>query len=264
METDELFETIPAFESYELKHKSERELFDVVLTAGETWTDAQRELVASAYELGAWLHVDDRHRGQPYTYHFLRNAARAVAYLEVTDPDLLIAIILHDSVEDRSPEIVELGVANKLLQQPTKAQLEDTATMQSTANSLLGTVYGEKAATIIAGMTNAPSSGSETLTYEEKIDRYVTKVTKEIINPDVWIAKFVDWIDNGVGVLYSDLSPDSERIAHFRYKYGRLIEPLEQRYRQDDIQARLSPSAKAYVEHVFRRAEERLLPTPST
>lgn len=263
METDELFETRPAFESYELKEKSAQELFEVILTAGETWTNAQRELVASAYGLGAWLHVDDRHRGQPYTYHFLRNAARAAAYLDVTDPDVLIAIILHDSVEDHALEIVKLGVANKLLQQPTNAQLEDKAIMQSTANSLLGTVYGEKAATIIAGMTNAPSSGSETLTYEEKIGGYVAKVTKEIVNPDVWVAKLVDWIDNGVGVLYSDLPPDSDRIAHFRYKYGRLIEPLEQRYRQDDIQAMLGPSAKAYVEHVFMRAEERLQPLPS-
>lgn len=87
-------------EEFGLKNLTEEQLFDNILEAGARWTDDKRAMVVGAYELAQCLHIDDKHKNMPYTYHLLRNGNRAMLYLHVNDPDVVAAILLHDSVED--------------------------------------------------------------------------------------------------------------------------------------------------------------------
>ncbi len=75
---------------------------------------------------------------------------------------------------------------------------------------------------------------------------------------DGWIVKFVDWLDNGVGIIHSDEPLGSEQKLHFSRKYGMILPTLEARYRLPDIQAILDPAAKAYIEHQLKLGKERL------
>jgi hypothetical protein len=72
------------------------------------------------------------------------------------------------------------------------------------------------------------------------------------------VIKFVDWEDNGLGIVYSDETESAEKMQHFSRKYGMVQPILEARFYQDDIQALLDPTAKAYVKHQFALGKERL------
>jgi (p)ppGpp synthase/HD superfamily hydrolase len=85
-----------------LKHKTEGELFQSLLEAGTDWSEEERGMVIAAYNLARLFHQDDEHRNLPYTYHLLRNANRVTGYLHINDPEIIAAVILHDSVEEPS------------------------------------------------------------------------------------------------------------------------------------------------------------------
>jgi hypothetical protein len=52
------------------------------------------------------LHADDRYKGLPYASHLLRTAIRLRRDYDVTDAEVLSAMLLRDSVEDHADELV--------------------------------------------------------------------------------------------------------------------------------------------------------------
>jgi hypothetical protein len=75
---------------------------------------------------------------------------------------------------------------------------------------------------------------------------------------EVWADKFVDWVDNGVGINHGDQA-DPFRLRHFGRKYGLALPVYEDRFNQPDIQALLDDDAKTYVRECFRLGRERLI-----
>jgi len=83
-----------------------------IFTAWPTWPAAERELqgilepdalvrTAQAYSAAEQWHGDQlRPTGAPYTEHLLEALEALVSGAGVTDPDLLAAVLLHDTVED--------------------------------------------------------------------------------------------------------------------------------------------------------------------
>jgi (p)ppGpp synthase/HD superfamily hydrolase len=66
---------------------------------------ADRARLEEALALAADLHAEDRRVREPYLNHLLRVAIRIICYYRVRDVDVLVAALLHDSVEDH-PELL--------------------------------------------------------------------------------------------------------------------------------------------------------------
>jgi hypothetical protein len=259
--TDQYPSPQPAVEAEELglKNLSEEQLFQNILSVGSEWTLAERDLVVTSYELVSVLHKDDRHRDQPYIYHLLRNANRATGYLHITDPEIITAIILHDSVEDHPDEIIQIsrfGNNGFLDEMPT---LQDDLAKQEQALTYIESAFSPRVAQIVGGMTNPPHPKDKEYSYEARLQQYWDHVAEAIEDASVWVGKIVDWGDNGLGIVHSDFSVEPSREPHFMRKYGSLVHILEARYYRPDIQAMLDPLAKANIERMFLLARERLL-----
>ena len=67
--------------------------------------EADRERLGLALDLAARLHAADRRQREPYLNHLLRVAIRISCYYRVSDPDVIGAALLHDSVEDHAAEL---------------------------------------------------------------------------------------------------------------------------------------------------------------
>ncbi len=241
-------------EEHGLKELSESALLEYVLASGAAWTDDEYDMVVAAYELGSTLHAEDQHRDDPYVYHLLRNAARAVGYLHVTDPDTIAAIILHDSVEDHPDELIAIS-------SPQTSQLpgmNEAVHKQQLALEGVAAAFNPRVAEIVGGLTNPPYQPGEKPDYEERLRRYVAHVGTATEDPMVWVGKLVDWADNGLGIVHSDFTDDPARKTHFMRKYGAVAEVLQARFYREDLQATLGPTAKTNVERMFALAEERL------
>lgn len=103
---------------------------------------------ADAVALTVDLHIDqeDRKDGSPYVEHTLEVALTAVQVLEITEPDALIASLLHDSVEDQAPKLAAMrGGASGYVRQEAFEEL--------------GRRFGSRVKTLVAHLTNPDWSG---------------------------------------------------------------------------------------------------------
>jgi (p)ppGpp synthase/HD superfamily hydrolase len=148
-----------------------------------------------------------------YIEHPLRNAERLLRY-GVRNADLIIAAILHDTVEDGYVEMCELQGLSR-----HEASL-------SKAVEYIADQFGVAVAAIVLGLTNAPAPKGSTKSEERGL--YAEHVRKSITNnPLVWLGKFVDWVDNAAG-LHHNVAPGNEAmIQHLALKYEPLVEIFE-------------------------------------
>lgn len=236
----------PEVRELNIKDKTYEELVDDIMEVARDWSEEDQRTLTSALDLVYELHADDTHKEKPYVYHLLRSAVRAARYLEVKDPKVIVAILLHDSVEDHAKEIT--GV-------PENLQVGSQA-LQEGAFFVLAEDFSPTTSDYVRRVTNPPHESSPK-EYDAKLAAYAEKVSGAITPVEGWVIKFCDWVDNGLGVIHgNDASP--ERIAHFQRKYGMVLPVLEDRYQQPDIQGYLSENAKVYVESQFARGRERL------
>jgi hypothetical protein len=243
-------------EEHNLKGFSEEELFGRILESGHEWTEEERQRVTDAYELGKMLHKDDVYRNKPYVYHLLRNANRIISYFHVTDPDVIIGALLHDSVEDHPREILQWYASEEDDELDIPAS---EAELQEAALARLEMSFSPRSAEIVRGMTNPPAPEGVQLTYGEKMRQYLEHIEIFVRDVGVWLNKLSDWGDNGLGIVHSDFQPGSSRRVHYRIKYGNVLPILKRRFLEPDIQETLDPVAKANVMRMFTLAEQRLL-----
>ena len=71
----------------------------------ETWPEEDQRRLNKALELAARLHAADRREREPYINHLLRVAIRIMSHYGVHDPNVVIAALLHDAVEDHADEL---------------------------------------------------------------------------------------------------------------------------------------------------------------
>ena len=173
-------------------------------------------------------HAVEAHRGQtrqvsggspvPYIVHPLRNTARLLTF-GVTDLDVLIATLLHDTVEDvPGPLVIALTGGS------------DVSPLDA-----LRTTYGFEVAGIVEAVTN-PGEHS-LLPRPERNVAYVAHVTGEV-RADVRVAlvKTTDVLDNagGLTALVSVNAPMAKRLAA---KYRPLIDVLAEILDGNDVAA---------------------------
>lgn len=244
-----------------LKHKSEVELWDDLIDGSAQWPEQQQAQLWLAYDLARIAHIDDRHKDVPYVNHLLRVANRVRFYLETDNPNIVIAALLHDVVEDHP---IGVGSGNytpdaipERLSSSTDVKEMTPRAQQYTALRKIELFFSAEVSEIVSAVTNVPAVEAPS-NYEEKLSAYAEKVRTSIQLTEAWFVKFSDWCDNGVGINYGAESRSAERDAHFRRKYGMVLPILEQRFYEEDIQMMLSEPAKAYVRHQFQLGRERL------
>src|ERR1700691_5996349 len=71
--------------------------------------DSDRAFLERALDLASRLHAADRRDREPYVNHLLRVAIRIMSHYGVRDPDVVVAALLHDAVEDHPAEIAAAG-----------------------------------------------------------------------------------------------------------------------------------------------------------
>ncbi|MEV0943405.1 HD domain-containing protein [Micromonospora wenchangensis] len=192
---------------------------------------ADRDRLTEALDLAAELHRDDRRSREPYLNHLLRVAIRMTHHYQVRDPDVIVAGLLHDAVEDHPGELAGAGAAD-----PTAAAL-----------AALADRFGARVARLVAAVTN-PVYDPERDPHVQYREHVAASLDRE---PWARVIKVSDFTDNGVGVVYA-VGP---KVARSAAKYRPLVPVYRELIARPD-----TPLSAPVKRHIFAQldlAEER-------
>lgn len=251
LSTQELLSTLQDF----LKNDSSAEL-----------TIENRKKIAEAINLMIVLHIDqkDRPDGPPYLSHTMNVPRRLIREYGVRDPEMIIAALLHDSVEDQVEKLSERSVSNET--EPRARALD-----------FIEHKFGKRVRYIIQELSNPEDGGEElkakkaTMTeqeiahakmgiYKKYVQSMISKINPEIGKPDAGIAliKFADFSDNALNLhniseRNTDGELDSEKLGKkvkLCVKYAPVIDVFIERVSQEDLAALLGDNFQSTVERL--------------
>ncbi len=192
------------------------ELFPIV------WVDR----VADAIQVASYLHRHDVRRGArgasvnpPYIEHPLRVAIRLYKYFGSANPVLIIAAILHDTVEDHAHDFDAFeGVSIK------KSDSEAVARMK--ALEFISRNFGYQVAQLVEYVSNPPAPEGQTKA--EKLAAYHEHIVKIAqISVEAILLKFSDFVDNA-GSLHHHYEYGDKKVMYFVERYSPLIAIYEE------------------------------------
>ncbi|MFE6967242.1 HD domain-containing protein [Agromyces sp. NPDC057679] len=196
------------------------------------------QTLRGAIAFASYVHRNDTRaqRGplprDPYITHPLRVAVRLIRY-GVTDLDIILAGILHDTVEDHPTEIAEkfgpnLGV--------------------DTAIDVVARMFGAETARLVAAVTNPPMP--QGATRARKHELYREHVADTITDPKVAMVKLSDFVDNAFSLGYT-VGQRPQMVLNLATKYTPLVDVFETRVFQDDVLALVNHPEKirAHIDH---------------
>lgn len=247
-------------------------------------TDETRKKISEALDLMLILHIDqkDRPDGPPYLSHTMNVARRLIEEYGVRDPEMIIAALLHDSVEDQVEKLSKRYTGNE-----TDPRLRALGYIEQR--------FGKRVSYIIQELSN-PEEGGEALkekkatmteqeiarakmgVYKDHVRSMITKVNPETGRPDAGIAliKLGDFSDNALSLHnISERSADGEidakklnKKVKLCVKYAPVIDVFIDRIAQDDLAALLGnkllstvqqlQKGKAYIEEFLGTPEARV------
>jgi (p)ppGpp synthase/HD superfamily hydrolase len=197
--------------------------------------DRDASTIAEAAQWAVVLHTGQRRSREPYVNHVLRVALRVLCHYRVADPDILIAALLHDAVEDQHHRMVEQASGHG---PPSQEQ----------AFAVLADRFGPRVEGLVRTVTNPHFEPGP-----DRNQRYVDHLTAALADePWARVVKLSDFTDNAVGIIHT-VGP---RLRHLAGKYA-LAVPLFR-----DLLARadtpLSPAVKTHIGRQLGLAEQRL------
>lgn len=213
--------------------------------------------LASAIELASVLHDRQIRKSAvqgrvntPYVEHPLRNTLRLVR-MGVKDVAVLEAAVLHDTVEDCGDRFQEIN--------PTGAKGE--AEEREALSAYIGQKYSDRTKVLVLGVTNPlHTEGTGPKTREEKHRAYAVNVDSEVAeDPDVFLVKFVDFVDNA-GSLHHSLEHEVPKAQVQAQKYLPLIEIFDRHLTTHEpaFATRITREAVEEMRERLRRTEVRL------
>jgi (p)ppGpp synthase/HD superfamily hydrolase len=191
--------------------------------------------LAVALELAGHLHRDDRRVREPYVNHLLRVATRLLCHYRVDDADVIVAGLLHDTVEDHPHELA--GV-------PGTTPLPEA---REAALAVLGARFGARVSELVRAVTNPiyDAAGSKHEQYREHMEQSLAE------NPWARVIKASDFTDNGVGVIHTT----GPKVTKAATKYRLVLPVLRELLARDDTP--LTPEVKEHIAAQFDLAERR-------
>jgi hypothetical protein len=178
--------------------------------------------ISHAIELATYLHRNDKrsNRGKfettPYIEHPLRNTLRLMRY-GCKKESILIATVLHDTVEDHAFEI-----SSEYCNKPTK----DENDARENSFVYIKDHYGPEVEFIVRNMSNPISE--ENISISDKHKNYAEHVIEAIQNPHVFVSKFSDYVDNAVGLYHNAPYMKPESVSKKAKKYSLLYNPFKE------------------------------------
>lgn len=196
-----------------------------------------RARLTSALGLASDLHRDDMRVREPYVNHLLRVAARMTSHYQVRDPEVIVAGLLHDAVEDHGPELAEAV--------PAAGHLAPGVVPRALIT--IGSQFGTRVAELVSAVTNP-----EYLPDRDPDLQYLEHVTRSLDNsPWARVIKVSDFTDNGVGVIHTT----GPKVIRAASKYRPLVPILRELVGRPD-----TPLSRWVKRHIFDQldlAEER-------
>lgn len=162
-----------------------------------------------------------------YIEHPLRNSARVLRWGVVREP-IVLACILHDTVEDASPELAELfgGEASG-----------DEGVARELVLGQFATAFGERVAELVRALSNPVRT--EPLAEDDAHRAYREHVVDVIADPEVAVCKLADLVDNALSLHHTG-APDDPRTARLARKYAPVLEVLRERVTAQDVRDLMS------------------------
>jgi HD domain len=181
-------------------------LRDRLATEIDALPPAGQARAADALALASRLHARDRRQREPYVNHLLRVAIRILHHCRVRDTDVTCAALLHDAVEDHTPDIAPGGAPDAI--------------------ALLAARFGDRTAALVAAVTNPPYAPGR-----DEYQQYREHVTASLqASPWARVIKASDFTDNAAGVIHLT-GPKMSRLAR---KYSPLVPVLRELIRRPD------------------------------
>lgn len=179
----------------------------------------------------ALVHAAIWHQGQtranranlprtPYIEHPLRNVLRAYRW-GIRNGDVLTAIVLHDVIED---------CADKITGYKTR---DDNADVQrDEAVQKIAAMYSPRVAHVVLEVSNPLVSQEEkkVLTQTAKRKAYVEHLENVLDDPDVFIVKLADYMDNAGGLFHNYQPGEEEKLTNMYNKYMMALDVFHDAY----------------------------------
>lgn len=169
------------------------------------------ELFLKALDLAINIHSDQKPRPDgPYINHVLRVSEKIIGEYGVKDIDLIIAALLHDSVEDQSEKLADLiSSDDKYISKKDKALL------------FINNNFGPRVEGVVSKLTNPEYKNEGSSSYYEKNKAYIEHIDEAIEDFDVFIIKLADFTDN---VLNLESIEDVKKRLKLSHKYLPVID----------------------------------------
>lgn len=187
--------------------------------------------LSTALALAGDLHRQDRRVREPVVNHLLRVTLRIMCHYETDDADLLVAALMHDSVEDHPADLAGDGHAD-----PAEAAL-----------GVLSAEFGPRVAELVGAVTNPvyDRGGDVHAQYRAHVVESLER------HPAARIIKVSDFTDNGVGLIHTT-GPKLRKLAR---KYRPLVPELKDLINRPDTP--LKERIKQHITGQLDRADER-------
>lgn len=212
-------------------------------------------LVFNAIRDATFLHRNQTraNRGQlertSYIEHPLRGALRLIRW-GVTDRDLIIAAILHDTVEDCAADIL----IHFLSIDPSEIS---EAEARAYAADWIRITYGIGAATLVMAVTNEfPVPGA---TRAERAAAYVEHARAGICSDvRVFLVKFTDYMDNAAGLYHNDVPGNRGMVVRLAGKYLPMADVFEDAREPEALLRYVNREGLAEITLKIRTSRKRL------
>ncbi len=240
---------------YSLKRMESPELAEHIVYASQNMPNVSTRKVRKAVLLASDLHKTDtrsirlHHQETPYIEHPLRNTLRLIR-LGCSDESVIIGSLLHDTVEDHPFEMAKKAGVDTTDEHEARAACYRYIEQQ----------YGRRTAIMVEGMSNPIKEGNVRTPWQEKNTTYAKHVVEAIQNPDVFLGKVSDFIDNALSLHHTESAMSPVGLHRKASKYLLVSEALRGRLllgiKKNDISLPDTSLAKIYVQ--LSRGDEML------
>lgn len=211
----------------------------------ERLDEADRPRLHRALARAAELHRDDVRVREPYLNHLLRVTIRIMCYYRVRDSDVLVAALLHDSVEDHAAELARGVASDPAGDEPAGVDADEVT---EAAFAVLRREFGGRVADLVRSVTNPRYTPDR-----DRDEQYREHVAAALDrDPYARLIKLSDFTDNGTGIIHSS----GPKLEHWAAKYLPLVPVLRDLARRPDTP--LDDEARAHVLGQLDLAERRL------
>lgn len=183
--------------------------------------EQQIEKFAKALDLAMEIHSDQKPRPDgSYINHILRVSTRIVEEYGIKDLELVIAALLHDSVEDQSEKLASRINGGEKASEREKALL------------FINDNFGKRVENIVFKLTNLEHE-DKNISQDQKNKVYLKHVKEAIEDLDVLPIKLADFSDNALNL---ESVKETEKRLKLSHKYLPVIEVfIEKLERTQDV-----------------------------